>query len=80
MAKMTIDNKLGVNRFNVDEENCHIQVDKQHADHDVVNRVVRICPAGLYKEDDEGVPDNLRLRATTASQRDVHIVPEPGCQ
>jgi len=55
MAKMTIDNKLGVNRFNVDEENCHIQVDKQHTDHDEVNRVVRICPAGLYKADDDGV-------------------------
>lgn len=55
MAKMTVADKLGANKFNVFEEKSHIEVDKQHADKEEVNRVVRICPAALYTEDENGV-------------------------
>ena len=55
MAKMTVADKLGANKFNVYEEKSHIEVDKQHADKEEVNRVVRICPAALYTEDENGV-------------------------
>lgn len=55
MAKMTIDNKLGVDKFNVDERRSHITVDKQCGDAAEVSRVVRICPAGLYQADGDGV-------------------------
>lgn len=55
MAKMTVADKLGANKFNVYEEKSHIEVDKQHADKEEVNRVVRICPAALYTEEENGV-------------------------
>jgi len=54
MAKMTIEDKLGVNKFNTDELNSHIQVDKAYLDKAEVERVVRACPAGLYKLDEDG--------------------------
>jgi len=52
---MTIDNKLGVDKFNVDESRSHITVDAQCPDAAEVDRVVRICPAGLYKAEGDGV-------------------------
>lgn len=55
MAKLTVADKLGANKFNVYEEKSHIEVDKQHADKEEVNRVVRICPAALYTEDENCV-------------------------
>jgi len=35
--------KLGVNKFQTDEHNSHIDVDKEYADRDEVDRVVRLC-------------------------------------
>lgn len=55
MAKMTVADKLGANKFNVYEEASHIDVDKKHADADEVDRVVRICPAALYVQDGDNV-------------------------
>lgn len=52
---MTVENKLGLDKFNVDEENCHIKIDKNYPDADEIDRVVRICPAALYKKDGSGV-------------------------
>lgn len=55
MAKMTVADKLGANKFNVYEEASHIDVDKKHTDADEVDRVVRICPAALYVQDGDSV-------------------------
>jgi len=55
MAKMSVADKLGANRFNVFEEASHIDVDKKFEDKEEVNRVVRICPAELYVEEADGV-------------------------
>lgn len=54
MAKMTIEDKLGLNKFNTNELNSHIDVDKEYLDKQEVERVCRACPAGLYKLDAEG--------------------------
>lgn len=54
MQKMTIEDKLGVNKFHTDEINSHIQVNKTYSDADEVQNVIKACPAGLYKLDDKG--------------------------
>lgn len=55
MAKMTVADKLGTDKFNVYEEGSHIEVDKKHADAEEVDRVVRVCPAALYQAESDGV-------------------------
>lgn len=55
MAKMSVADKLGANKFNVYEEASHIEVDKQYPDAKEVDRVVRICPAALYVQEGSGV-------------------------
>lgn len=54
MAKMTIQDKLGLNKFNTDELNSHIQVNKDYADKEETDRVIRVCPAGLYQMEEDG--------------------------
>lgn len=54
MANMTIEDKLGLNKFHTDELNSHIEVDKQYPELAEKERVVRACPAGLYKLDENG--------------------------
>ena len=45
--------KLGVNKFNVYEEHPLIVV-KADADKQVLELLVKACPAGLYKKQDDG--------------------------
>lgn len=54
MEKMTIQDKLGVDKFNTDELHSHIDVDKEYADVQERDRLVRACPAGLYTLSEEG--------------------------
>jgi len=54
MEKLTIEDKLGRNRFKTDEQISHIQVDKEYMDPEEVERVCLVCPAGLYKIGDDG--------------------------
>lgn len=49
MARMTIDDKLGADKFVPDERRSHIQVNKQCEDSQRLEQLIRICPAGLYK-------------------------------
>lgn len=49
MARMTIDDKLGADKFVPDERRSHIQVQKQCADGEKTDQIIRVCPAGLYK-------------------------------
>ena len=50
---MTIEDKLGVDKFHTDEINSHIEVDKESTDMEEIQKVIKACPAGLYKLDDE---------------------------
>lgn len=52
MGKVNVAEKLGVNKFNTDEHNSHIDVDKEYSDYDEIDRVVRVCPAATYSLDE----------------------------
>lgn len=54
MEKMTIQDKLGVDKFNTDELNSHIGVDQDYMDETEQKRLVHACPAGLYTLSEEG--------------------------
>ncbi|GAB7140242.1 ferredoxin-like protein FixX [Deferribacterales bacterium RsTz2092] len=45
---MTIDEKLGIDKFHVDEGYAHIEVNKGASESDI-KLLTRACPAGLYK-------------------------------
>ena len=53
MSQVNVDVKLGVNKFNVDEENPHIII-KQQPDMQVLDTLVKAYPAGLYKKQQDG--------------------------
>ena len=52
-SPVNVDVKLGVNKFNVDEENPHIIL-KADPDKAALEVLVKACPAGLYKQDESG--------------------------
>ncbi len=53
-AKVNIDAKLGVDKFSVDEDSAHIRARLDHPDPAELERLVKLCPAGLYKFDKNG--------------------------
>lgn len=54
MKKMTVEDKLGKTKFVVDESHSHITVDKDYLDKEEAQRLCNVCPAGLYKLDEQG--------------------------
>ena len=54
MKRMTVEDKLGKTKFVVDENHSHIVVDKEYLDREEVQRLINVCPAGLYKMDEQG--------------------------
>lgn len=50
---VNVDEKLAVNKFNVDEGNVHIAI-VADPDFGEFDKLVRCCPAGLYKRSAEG--------------------------
>lgn len=54
MKKLTIEDKLGKDKFVVDEDHSHITVDKEYLDRSAMEQLCRACPAGLYKIDQDG--------------------------
>ena len=52
-SPVNVDVKLGVNKFNVDEEHPHIVV-KADADKQALELLVKRWPAGLFKKQDDG--------------------------
>jgi ferredoxin like protein len=54
VRKMGIEEKLGVNKFSVDEGNPHIIILKDTCSMEALKKCVIACPAGLYKIDDDG--------------------------
>ena len=53
MKKVNIDEKLSVNTFIVDKNSAHIIV-TEHPDPEDVKKLLLVCPAGLYKLNDDG--------------------------
>lgn len=53
MCAVNVDEKLAVNKFEVDEENPHISL-RENPVAAEFDKLVLCCPAGLYKRDEEG--------------------------
>lgn len=51
--EMSVDEKLSVNKFYVDEENAHIVL-KKDIDRNEFMKLVKACPAGLYAIEEDG--------------------------
>lgn len=54
---VNVDELIALNHYNVDEENAHIVLagdDIDNVDDAEFAKLVRVCPAALYKVDDEG--------------------------
>ncbi len=54
---VNVDELIGVNKYSVDEESAHIELASENLDGldgTEFAKLVRVCPAALYKEDDEG--------------------------
>lgn len=55
MTVPTITDRLARNRYETDEDNCHIHVDQDVASGTGAGRIlVRVCPAHVYREDEDG--------------------------
>ena len=50
---VTVDEYLSANKYEVDEENAHIEL-VEDPDMEEFKKLVRVCPAALYKIDGEG--------------------------
>lgn len=50
---VNVDAYLAVNRFEVDEENAHIELVENPEDSEFL-KLVKVCPAALYKIDENG--------------------------
>lgn len=53
MNGVNVDQKLGLDKFYVDEENAHIVL-KADPDRNELTKLILACPAGLYKVDEKG--------------------------
>ncbi len=53
---VNVDELLSVNKYEVDEEFSHIQLsdDLEKLPAEEFGKLIRVCPAALYKEDEEG--------------------------
>lgn len=58
MAKISLDNKLAVDRFLSEERNPHIVLSKDFDNPKDIELVVMACPAGLYRYEDGKVSFN----------------------
>ncbi|CAM2900002.1 hypothetical protein [Slackia exigua] len=52
--EVNVDEYLSLNKYEVDEENAHIELvdDPDDAEFD---KLIRACPAALYKRDEDGI-------------------------
>lgn len=51
--RVNVDEYLSKNKYNVDEENAHIELVEDPIDSEF-DKLIRVCPAALYKRDEEG--------------------------
>lgn len=64
---VNVDVKLGVNKFNVDEGHPHIIL-AEHPDLNEFRKLLKACPAGLYKQDESGNIHLILLVARSAER------------
>lgn len=50
---VNVDEYLALNKYEVDEENAHIELTDDPADEEF-DKLIRVCPAALYKRDADG--------------------------
>ena len=50
---VNVDEYLALNKYEVDEENAHIELVDEPS-HEEFLKLVRVCPAALYRINDEG--------------------------
>ena len=50
---VNVDELIAVNKYNVDEDNAHIEL-VDDPDIEEFKKLVRVCPAALYKIDENG--------------------------
>lgn len=50
---VNVDEYLALNKYEVDEANAHIEL-KEEIDDAEFDKLVRVCPAALYKRDEDG--------------------------
>ena len=51
---MSIEQKLSLNKFNVDEGNPHIIIHEDKLDKETIQTLTKGCPAGLYTLNEKG--------------------------
>jgi ferredoxin like protein len=51
---VNLEEKLGVNKYDVDEGNPHIVLSSEFSNAEF-DKLIIACPAGLYKRDEDGV-------------------------
>ena len=53
---VNVDEFLAVNKYEVDEGNAHIELagDMQAIDDAEFDKLIKVCPAALYKRDEDG--------------------------
>ncbi|MFZ7101056.1 MAG: ferredoxin family protein [Peptococcaceae bacterium] len=54
MKRMSVEEKLGTNKFNVDEGNAHIVIKKDTCSMEAIKKCIIACPAGLYALNEDG--------------------------
>ncbi len=52
MKKLKIEDKLGLNIFHTDDDNSHIEINKDYDNEEEIMKVVLACPAACYKYED----------------------------
>ena len=50
---VNVDEYLSANKYEVDEENAHIELAEQLPDAEF-DKLIMVCPAALYKRDEDG--------------------------
>lgn len=50
---VNVDEYLGANKYEVDEENAHIELVEDPSDAEF-DKLIMVCPAALYKRDEDG--------------------------
>lgn len=51
---VNVDEYLAFNKYEVDEENAHIELVEDPSDEEF-DKLIMVCPAALYKRDENGV-------------------------
>lgn len=54
ITRVDMSEKLGIDKFNINEGCPHIIIDAQYADDHELEKLVKACPAALYDRNEDG--------------------------